>query len=327
MPSRARAVVIAWTTAFAIVSVPVGARAQDAPAELPEVTPAPPTQAPAQPTQAPPEPAAEVPSQPPARAQTEAPTIEAPRIEEPPPPSTITLDRMDAATRAGVQIGLISADRIDGWFMRADIHGQYVMRDKRGGFYGQFPVAHFFNDAGPDATAVGAIEVGGYALPRFNSQLVLRFGVAFATGYDGAGALGTHLVSSTERLTDFLLTAPGYTTLRLSMSTVQQGDTLFFRGDFGLDIVAAAPQGASSLHMRANAAVGLHTTPGDATIELVNFGAVDTGAEASNSLFHTLTFGMRTRGTHQVHAGLVFPLDASLRGDVWILSLGYHYAN
>jgi len=79
--------------------------------------------------------------------------------------------------------------------------------------------------------------------------------------------------------------------------------------------------------MRANAAVGLHTTPGDVTIELVNFGATDTGAGPSNSLFHTLTFGMRTRGTHQAHVGLVFPLDASLRGDVWILSLGYHYAN
>jgi len=233
---------------------------------------------------------------------------------------------MDSATRAGVQVGLISANHIDGWFMRSDIHGQYVARDKRGGFYGQFPIAHFFNHAGSDATAVGAVEVGGYLLPRFNSQLVLRLGVAVATGYDGAGAVGTHLVSSTERLTDFLLTAPGYTTVRLSMSTVQQGDTLFFRGDFGLDIVAAGPPAASSLHMRANAAVGLHTTPGDVTIELVNFGATDTGAGPSNSLFHTLTFGMRTRGTHQAHVGLVFPLDASLRGDVWILSLGYHYA-
>jgi len=310
MPSRATAVVIALATAFAVVSLPVGARAQDAPAELPEVTPAQPTQAPA-----------EVPPQPAAQAQTGAPASDAPL------PSTITLDRMDSATRAGIQVGLISADRIDGWFIRSDIHGQYVARDKRAGFYGQFPIAHFFNHAGPDATAVGAVEVGGYLLPRFNSQLVLRLGLAVGTGYDGAGAVGTHLVSSTERLTDFLLTAPGYTTLRISMSTVQQGDAVFFRGDFGLDIVAAGPPGASSLHMRANAAVGLHTTPGDVTIELVNFGATDTGAGASNSLFHTLTFGMRTRGTHQAHAGLVFPLDASLRGDVWIVSLGYHYAS
>ena len=222
---------------------------------------------------------------------------------------------------------LAAFDRIDGWFMRSDIHGQYVARDRRGGVYGQFPIAHFFNNAGSGATAVGAVEVGGYALPRFNSQLVLRIGLAVATGYDGAGTVGTHLFSSTERLTDFLLTAPGYTTLRLSMSTVQQGDALFFRGDFGLDVVVSGPSGASSLYLRANAAVGLHTTPGDVTIELVNFGATDTGAGPSNSLFHTLTFGMRTRGTHQAHVGLVFPLDASLRGDVWILSLGYHYAN
>jgi hypothetical protein len=107
---------------------------------------------------------------------------------------------------------------------------------------------------------------------------------------------------------------------------VQQSGVVFFRGDFGFDIVIAAPNSASTLHLRANAAVGLRTTPGDLTIELVNFGATDTGVGASDSLFHTLTLGMRTRGTHQAHAGLVFPLDASLRGDVWILALGYHYA-
>ena len=303
MPGRVTAVVIACTTAFAAVAVPVGAAVQDVPGEIPVEAPA------------------EAPWQAPARAAAETPEIE---VEV--PPSTITLDRMDSATRAGVQVGLISVDRIDGWFMRSDIHGQYVARDKRAGFYGQFPIAHFFNHAGPGATAVGAVEVGTFALPRFNSQVVLRLGLAVATGYDSPGAAGAHLFSSTERLTDFLLTAPGYTTLRLSMSTLQQRGVLFFRGDFGLDVVVDAPSAASTLHLRANAAVGLHTLPGDLTIELVNFGAFDTGIGPTNSLFHTLTFGMRTRGTHQVHAGLVFPLDASLRGDVWILSLGYHYA-
>lgn len=247
-------------------------------------------------------------------------------VEAEPPPSTITLDRMDSATRASVQVGLISVDPIDGWFMRANASGQYVTRNRGAGFYGQFPIAHFFNPTGPDASAVGAVEVGAFALPHRSSQLVLRFGVAVATGYEGAGALATHLFSATERLTDFLLTAPGYSMLRMSASTVQQSGPVFFRGDFGFDVVIDAPNTASTLHLRANAAVGLRTTPGDLTIELVNFGAMDTGVGASNSLFHTLTLGMRTRGTHQAHAGLVFPLDASLRGDVWILALGYHYA-
>jgi hypothetical protein len=294
---------MACATAVAALAIPLHAAAQEAPGEIP---------------------AAQAAIEPAPASQS---TAASAAIEAEPPPSTITLDRMDSATRAGVQIGLISVDRIDGWFMRSGIHGQYVSRDKRGGFYGQFPIAQFFNHAGPDATAIGAVEVGGYALPRFNSQLVLRGGLAIATGYDGAGAVGTHLFSASERLTDYLLTAPGYTTLRLSMSTVQQRGAVFFRGDFGLDIVISAPSAASSLHMRANAAVGLHTTPVDLTIELVNFGATDSGAGASNSFFHTLTFGIRTRGTHQLHAGLVLPLDASLRGDVWILSLGYHYAS
>lgn len=246
-------------------------------------------------------------------------------VEAEPPPSTITLDRMDSATRASVQVGLISVDPIEGWFLRSDIHGQYVVRDRGAGFYGQFPMAHFFNPAGPSGTAVGAVDVGVFALPRHNSELVLRFGLAVATGYDAPGSVAAHLFSSPARITDFLLTAPGYTTLRFSASTVQQRDALFFRGDFGLDIVISAPSNASALYLRANAAGGLRTAPGDVTIELVNFGATDSGAGASNSLVHTLTIGMRTRGAHQLHAGLVFPLDGSQRGEVWILSLGYHY--
>jgi hypothetical protein len=244
-----------------------------------------------------------------------------------PPPSTITLDRMDAAARAGVDVGMISVDPIDGWFMRADIHGQYVVRDRGVGFYGQFPMAHFFNPAGPGGTAVGAVDVGVFALPRHNSELVLRLGLAVATGYEGSGSVAAHLFSAPARITDFLLTAPGYSTLRVSVSTVQEVEDLFFRGDFGLDIVVDAPSNASGVHLRANAAGGLRTAPGDVTIELVNFGAIDSGAGASNSLVHTLTIGMRTRGTHQLHAGLVLPLDAAQRGEVWILSLGYHYTD
>ena len=33
--------------------------------------------------------------------------------------------------------------------------------------------------------------------------------------------------------------------------------------------------------------------------------------------------GARTRGEDQLHLGLVFPLDDDLRGELWILSLGY----
>ena len=94
-------------------------------------------------------------------------------------------------------------------------------------------MAHFFNPAGPGGTAVGAVEVGTFALPRHNSAFVLRLGLAVATGYDAPGSVAAHLFSAPARITDFLLTAPGYTTLRFSMSTVQQRDAVFFRGDFG----------------------------------------------------------------------------------------------
>jgi hypothetical protein len=250
---------------------------------------------------------------------------EPPAPEAEPPPSTITLDRMDRATRVGAQLGLISADYLDGGFLRFNVHAQYVRRHGGSGFYGQFPIATFNDRAGPDAVAVGAVEVGTYLLPA-QTSLVWRMGVAIGNGHEGPGVTAAHLFSANERLTDFLLTAPGYSTLRLSLSTLNEYGAAFFRADFGLDIVINAPANASGLHLRANAAAGLRTTHADVTIELVNFGAFDSGAGFSDSMVHTAAVGLRTRGRHQAQAGLVFPLDAFVRGDVWIVSTGYQFA-
>jgi hypothetical protein len=41
---------------------------------------------------------------------------------------------------------------------------------------------------------------------------------------------------------------------------------------------------------------------------------------------HTFAFGVRTRGANQFHGGLVFPLDAGTRGELWIVSIGYQRA-
>ena len=73
--------------------------------------------------------------------------------------------------------------------------------------------------------------------------------------------------------------------------------------------------------------MGLRTTPADLTLEVVNFGALDSGAGASNSLVHTLTIGMRTRGAHQAARGVGVSLSTARNAATsWILSLGYHYA-
>ena len=238
-------------------------------------------------------------------------------------PGTITLDRMDASTRVGVQAGLIKADRIDGWFLRSEVYGQYVARSKGSGFYGQFPIARFHDATGPDATAVGAVEVGGFLLPRHSSATILRVGFAIGNGHDGPGVPTAHLFAANERLTDFVLTSPGFTTLRMSASKVVEDGGVFFRGDLGIDVVVVQPGNVPPLYVRANGAVGLRTDHADIAVELVN---LCTLGAAGDSFFHTATVGVRTPGKHQLHAGVVFPLDGYQRGEVWILSLGYQYS-
>ena len=59
------------------------------------------------------------------------------------------------------------------------------------------------------------------------------FGIASESG----DALRSNIATAYGRVTDFALAAPNTTMLRLSASTVQQRDALFFRGDVGLDLI------------------------------------------------------------------------------------------
>jgi hypothetical protein len=62
----------------------------------------------------------------------------------------------------------------------------------------------------------------------------------------------------------------------------------------------------------------------DLTAELVSIGVLDgDGGSISNRFLHTLAFSLRTRGPSQFYVGSVFPLDEEVRGEVWIVSLGF----
>ena len=247
-------------------------------------------------------------------------------------PGFITLDRMGMTAHAGIQVGFSKIDddslSDDGFFMRFNPYGQVMFPNRQVGVYGQIPISHAFVFSGaPDATGWGNLELGGLYLPLGDSRLILRGGLALPTGSgvdDFDGAI-TNLITSFERLTDYVLAQPEYTTLRLSASTIRQLDMFFLRADGGFDLVFGKPSafdGATTVFFRANVAGGIRTTDVDFTLELANLAFLN-GEGVDERFQHTAAIGARTRGENQLYLGAVFPLDEAARGEIWILSLGY----
>jgi hypothetical protein len=300
-----------------------------------------------------------------ARAQQEGtpenPAVVAPPVENPPPvaapppveqpptqyaqaappvapaavvaaPTFMTLDRMDSSTRVGIQVGWDKLDQVsvsDGFFMRYEPYGQYVFPGQAGGLYGHIPISHVFDFTGADATGVGNLDIGGFFMPTHSNELILRGGVAFATASTSANEEFANFETVFERLTDLLLAASHYTTFRVSASTVQEKDRLFFRGDLGFDLVIDKPAGDNpTVFFRGNLALGIRATGIDVTLELVNVGAVNGNVSGGleQRFVHTAGLSLRTQGENQLHFGTVFPLDGDVRGKIWILSAGYQRA-
>lgn len=249
-------------------------------------------------------------------------------------PSTLTLDRMDSSTRAGIQVGL------DKWHdyeyddsalaMRFELYGQYVLPRRNFGLYGGLALAHLFpNDQVRSGTGFSNIDVGAFFMPDHTSDLIFRVGLILPTASDSVGGYAANSAVAFERLTDFLLQYPHVTALRLSVSTVQQSGLAFFRGDLGFDLVfdrGSAPYTRTDAFLRLNLAAGVRLPVLDLAVELVTFGALDGDGTVEERFLHTATVGFSTRGIDQFRLGLVFPLDDYIRDELWILSLGYQHA-
>ncbi len=253
---------------------------------------------------------------------------------EEPLPGFMTLDRMDASSRLGAQLGWNKIDDVgvgDAFDMRLEPFGQYILPNRAVGVYGHVPLAHRFDLGGADGTGIGNLELGGFFLPARSSELIVRAGIAVPTGSDSVSGALANFDSRFERLTDFVLIGPSYTTLRLSGSTVRQWDMIFLRADLGLDAVLNKPSAsanATSVFGRANVAGAVRASGVDFTLELVNliaFNGSNVPSGLTNHLLHTVALSVRTPGVDQFHFGLVFPLDNSFRGDAWVVSLGYQH--
>jgi hypothetical protein len=248
-------------------------------------------------------------------------------------PGFMTLDRMDATSRAGAQLGWDKIDDVgvgDAFAMRLEPFGQYILPNRAIGVYGHVPLAHRFDLDGSDGTGIGNLELGGFFMPTRRSELIVRAGLALPTGSDSVSGALANFDSRFERLTDFVLIGPSYTALRLSGSTVQQWNMIFLRADLGLDAVLDKPSassGATSVFGRENVAGAVRATPDvEFTAELVNliaFNGTSVPSGLTNHLLHTLALSVRTPGLDQFHFGVVFPLDSAFRGDAWVISVGY----
>ena len=248
-------------------------------------------------------------------------------------PGTLTLDRMDSSTRAGIQLGLDKWHDYEGdsaLAMRFELYGQYVLPRRNFGLYGGLALAHLFpNDPAPSGTGLSNLDVGAFFMPDHTSDLIFRVGIILPTASDGASGFAANSAVAFERLTDLLLQYPHVTALRLSVSTVQQSGLAFFRGDLGFDLVLdrgdLAYRGTDAF-LRLNLAAGVRLPVLDLAVELANFGALDGDGTFDQRFLHTVTVGFSTRGIDQFRLGLVFPLDDYVRDELWILSLGYQHA-
>lgn len=245
------------------------------------------------------------------------------------PPSTMTLDRMDASARVGLQVGFNKIEDVDvgdAFVMRFEPYGQFILPNRIVGVYGMLPIAHAFIDGVDDATGVSNFDIGAFFMPYQRSNLILRVGLALPTASDTGDEVAANFISSFERTTDFILLVPDFTTLRLSVSTVQEQGGLFVRADLGLDVAIDKPSNADALFLRANMAVGARLAGVDLAFEFVNWGNLDGDDDIDERFIHTFAFGVRTRGADQFHAGLVFPLDDVAPTEFWIASIGYQRA-
>ena len=244
-------------------------------------------------------------------------------------PSTLTLDRMDATHRVGIQLGFNKIPAIsvgDGFALRGELYGQFLLPGRALGFYGQMPLARTFLSEGlPDETGIGNVEAGTFYLPTGTARLVLRGGVTFGTGSELPGASAS-FATMFERLTDRIGAMPRTTALRISASTVREISILFVRADLGFD-VAISNQSNQDIYARANLAAGLRLPYVDLSGELVNLGILDGDFDsASDRFLHTFAVSLRTRGVNQLYLGYITPLDANLRGEIWTIALGYQRA-
>jgi hypothetical protein len=221
--------------------------------------------------------------------------------------SFVTLDRVGTDNVVGLAVSAHFADTpiAPDVVLRENLYGRYV--DSSGfGAYGQFSIAHAFGN-GDSQSAVGGLELGGLYVAKLDGfELVGRLGVGLPTASDDLLGTFTNVLSSLDRVEDYVLDTPHALWLRPGVA-VRFGDrALFAQLDGGVDVGIDTSNGnASNPLFRASAGVGTNQGPIALTGEVANFFA------DSNGFFHYHSFAASARyaaGPLQPYVAYAFTL-------------------
>jgi hypothetical protein len=195
---------------------------------------------------------------------------------------------------------------------RTELYGQFISANGAGG-YASIPFA-VVSDNSESVSGIAHLEFGAIynIVQDVNSQWVLRGGV-LTNPSDDSDTFAANLLTSNNRLADFVSVAPDSSWLRLAASRLHRSGKLFLRADGGLDLNIAAPDGADpDSIVRFNVGTGFDTGGATLALEVVTVGT--TGDVNGGDRFLTnVAFsirGGRTSG-YDTFLSLVVPLDES----------------
>ncbi|HEX4454934.1 MAG TPA: hypothetical protein VH143_28935 [Kofleriaceae bacterium] len=249
--------------------------------------------------------------------------------DAPPPaaPGFVTLDRGDATSRLGIEASYelsnnsVATDGASDTAMRFEAHGQYVDPELHVGGYAMIPIAYLNESdqgASQSATGIDDAELGAIYVPRVsdNLGLVLRAGVALPTGSTSDNGVAANIIGSVSRLSDFYLSIPKGTSLRLAVSPLWRAGMIFARADVGIDInLDGADAMTADKIVRLNAAVGFDLGQFSLSLESVNIYDIPRDGELTDSSFGSQWIdegaiaGRFRSGIYEPYAAVVFPLD------------------
>jgi hypothetical protein len=241
-------------------------------------------------------------------------------------PGFVTIDRFDATTRMGVELGYLFPDHtrgVDITVARFDVHLHWVDDTSRLGAYGALPVSYMSVRApGTDSTSVtpvGDLEGGVLYMPRTNipnMAIVFRLGLTLPTASTGStqSALSdqlANLYAAGARWTDAYLHFPSALSLRVGASVLVRSGVMFARFDLGLDDNRTSDQGAVPPFLRLNAGVGVDLGQIALMGETANLYVTSaTGTSIGSSWVDTASLSARFRGrSAEPYVALTFPLD------------------
>jgi hypothetical protein len=244
-------------------------------------------------------------------------------------PAFVTLDRGDATSRVGVEASYEINNTSNAGpgasetVVRFEAHGQYVDPGLRVGGYAQFPITYVSTsdpNTSESSTGIGNAELGALYVPRINDHfdLVLRAGVTLPTGStDLDGAIG-NAIGALSRLTDFYLSIPHGTSLRLAASPLWHSGMLFARADAGIDINLDDDNDGTGMNadkvVRLDGAIGVDLGQFSLSLESVNVYDTPSSGEQSGGfgsqwINEGAVAGRLRSGMFQPYAAVVFPLD------------------